>query len=130
MIKFFIPLILNFCCKLLFLHYIGGSRGRYRRAPHPTPQQDPFLSFSHTFLLKSVCVGGRRPPLPTTGRRPNPTGNPGSATALSTSSSKEILINSGADPGGCPGGPGPPLTTKNEAPAPKFYKTEAPEWQF
>ena len=28
------------------------------------------------------------------------------------------------------GGPGPPLTTKNEAPAPKFYKTEAPEWQF
>ena len=24
----------------------------------------------------------------------------------------------------------PPLTTKNEAPAPKFYKTEAPEWQF
>ena len=37
---------------------------------------------------------------------------------------------SGADPGGGPGGPGPPLTTKNEAPAPKFYKTEAPEWQF
>ena len=31
---------------------------------------------------------------------------------------------------GGPGGPGPPLTTKNEAPAPKFYKTEAPEWQF
>ena len=25
---------------------------------------------------------------------------------------------------------GPPLTTKNEAPAPKFYKIEAPEWQF
>ena len=36
---------------------------------------------------------------------------------------------SGADPGG-PRGPGPPPTTKNEAPAPKFYKTEAPEWQF
>ena len=35
----------------------------------------------------------------------------------------------GADPGG-PRGPGPPRTTKNEAPAPKFYKTEAPEWQF
>ena len=35
--------------------------------------------------------------------------------------------NAGADPGG----PGPPpLTTKNEAPAPKFYKIEAPEWQF
>ena len=31
----------------------------------------------------------------------------------------------GADPGG-PGGPGP-LTTKNEAPAPKFYKIEDPE---
>ena len=31
---------------------------------------------------------------------------------------------------GGPGGPAPPLTTKNEAPAPKFYKTEAPEWQF
>ena len=27
-------------------------------------------------------------------------------------------------------GGAPPLTTKNEAPAPKFYKTEAPEWQF
>ena len=30
---------------------------------------------------------------------------------------------------GGPGGPGP-LTTKNEAPAPKFYKIEAPKWQF
>ena len=38
------------------------------------------------------------------------------------------MIMPGADPGGA-GGPGPP-TTKNEAPAPKFYKTEAPEWQF
>ena len=28
-----------------------------------------------------------------------------------------------------PRGLGPP-TTKNEAPAPKFYKIEAPEWQF
>ena len=37
------------------------------------------------------------------------------------------IFTAGADPGG----PwGPPLTTKNEAPAPKFYKTEAPEWQF
>ena len=35
----------------------------------------------------------------------------------------------GADPGG-PRGPRPPLTTKTEAPAPKFYKIEAPEWQF
>ena len=23
------------------------------------PQQDPFLSFSHTFLPKSVCIGGQ-----------------------------------------------------------------------
>ena len=29
-----------------------------------------------------------------------------------------------------PKGPRLPLTTKNEAPAPKFYKIEAPEWQF
>ena len=26
------------------------------------PQQDPFLSFSHTFLLKNVCAGGWHPP--------------------------------------------------------------------
>ena len=39
-------------------------------------------------------------------------------------------VNAGADPGGGPGARAPPLTTKNEAPAPKFYKTEAPEWQF
>ena len=33
--------------------------------------------------------------------------------------------------GGAPGARAPPpLTTKIEAPAPKFYKTEAPEWQF
>ena len=37
----------------------------------------------------------------------------------------QIITYTGADPGG----PGPP-TTKNEAPAPKFYKIEAPEWQF
>ena len=41
----------------------------------------------------------------------------------------KLCVYSGADPGG-PQGPRPPLTTKNEAPAPKFYKTEAPEWQF
>ena len=40
-----------------------------------------------------------------------------------------VQIESGADPGGAPGARAP-LTTKNEAPAPKFYKTEAPEWQF
>ena len=38
-------------------------------------------------------------------------------------------VKAGADPGVAPGAR-PPLTTKNEAPAPKFYKTEAPEWQF
>ena len=27
----------------------------------PPPQQDPFLSFSHMFLLKSVRIGGRHP---------------------------------------------------------------------
>ena len=36
---------------------------------HP-PQQDPFLSFSHTFLPKSVHVRGQRPPSPPMGRRP------------------------------------------------------------
>ena len=30
------------------------------------------------------------------------------------------MMSPGADPGGGPGGPGPPLTTKNEAPAPKL----------
>ena len=38
---------------------------------------------------------------------------------------KYFIHITGADPGG----PGPP-NHKNEAPAPKFYKTEAPEWQF
>ena len=36
----------------------------------------------------------------------------------------------GGSRGGAPGARAPPLTTKNEAPAPKFYKTEAQEWQF
>ena len=35
------------------------SGGRRRCAP---PQQDQFLSFSHMFLLKSVCIGGWCPP--------------------------------------------------------------------
>ena len=30
--------------------------GRAPLAHTPPPQQDPFLSFSHMFLLKSVCV--------------------------------------------------------------------------
>ena len=42
---------------------------------------------------------------------------------------RSVIMTSGADPGGGRGS-GTPLTTKNEAPAPKFYKIEAPEWQF
>ena len=39
--------------------YIGGSRGAPPAPPPPPPpQQDQFLSFLHTFLPKSVCVGG------------------------------------------------------------------------
>ena len=41
-----------------------------------------------------------------------------------------LSVTRGGSRGGGPGARGPPLTTKNEAPAPKFYKTEAPEWQF
>ena len=37
--------------------------------------------------------------------------------------------STGYYPQGGPGSLDPP-TTKNEAPAPKFYKIEAPEWQF
>ena len=55
---------------------LADPGGRRRRAP---PQQDPFLSFLHTFSPKSVCIGGQRPP--PTGGAP-PTGNPGSATAM------------------------------------------------
>ena len=47
--------------------------------PGARPLWDPILSFSHTFSPKSAHVGGPRPPL--TGARP-PTGNPGSATAV------------------------------------------------
>ena len=39
-------------------------------------------------------------------------------------------VSGGMSAGADPGGPGSPLTTKNEAPAPKFYKIEATEWQF
>ena len=55
---------------------IGRSRGHCQ---HPPPQQDQFLSFSHMFLPKSVCIGGWHPPM---GQHPPPPmGNPGSATA-------------------------------------------------
>ena len=46
--------------------------------PACAPQQDPILSFSHTFLLKSIRIRGSCPP---NGSAP-PMGNPGSATAL------------------------------------------------
>ena len=49
---------------------------------------------------------------------------------LSSFGKMSIIYISGVDPGGALGARAPPLTTKNEAPAPKFYKTEAPEWQF
>ena len=42
---------------------------------------------------------------------------------------RSLKIMTGADPGGGAWGPRPPLTTKNEAPSPNFYKIEAPEWQ-
>ena len=50
----------------------GGAAAR-------APQQDQFLSFSHTFSPKSVRIGGWRPPPQRVGAPP--TGNPGSATA-------------------------------------------------
>ena len=51
------------------VHYPHGNSisspladpGRDRRR-RPLPQQDPFLLFSHTFLLKNVRIGGRLPP--------------------------------------------------------------------
>ena len=49
---------------------IGGSRGGRRR--HAPPQQDPILSFSHTFLPKSTHVEGWRPP--PNGSAPPPNG--------------------------------------------------------
>ena len=40
---------------------------------------DPILSFSHTFLPKSACIGGLCPP---NGSTPPPMGNPGSTTEV------------------------------------------------
>ena len=65
----------------LIMLIIGGSRGVCQ--VH-IPPWDPILSFSHTFLLKSACIGGPHPLMgphaPLTGPCP-PMGNPGSATA-------------------------------------------------
>ena len=43
---------------------LADPGGRRRRARSPPPQQDQFLLFSHTFLPKSVRIGGWRPPPP------------------------------------------------------------------
>ena len=47
--------------------------------PAHAPIQDPILSFSHTFSLKSAQVGGQNPPK--MGPRP-PTENPGSGPEI------------------------------------------------
>ena len=64
-------LLSNFPVQNSFL--IGRSRGCSWCMP---PQQDPILSFLHTFLPKSAHIGGWHPP--PMARHP-PTGNPGSA---------------------------------------------------
>ena len=43
------------------MEYIGRSRG-VLLVHAPPPQQDPILSFLHTFLPKSTHVGGWHPP--------------------------------------------------------------------
>ena len=47
-----------------YLKTISQNHWQIQGAPpaHAPPQQDQFLSFSHTFLPKSVCVGGWCPP--------------------------------------------------------------------
>ena len=47
------------CSHLTCMSPLADPGGAPRRPP---PQQDQFLSFSHTFSLKSVRVGGWRPP--------------------------------------------------------------------
>ena len=46
---------------LICIVFIGGSRGG-GRARHTPPLQDPILSFSYTFSLKSAHIGGQNPP--------------------------------------------------------------------
>ena len=77
---------------------IGGSRGACRRTP---PLQDPILSFSHTFSLKSAHVGGQNPPKWV---HAPPTENPGSGPAKEdsvrtkySSLSQECLLHVGRD---------------------------------
>ena len=98
---------------------IGGSRGRVTGAPSPLanrshsladlhtkfsgacPLQDPILSFSHTFSLKSAYVGGPHPPQ--NGSMSPPTGNPGSAPANS------LFLHMFLPKSSCIGGRLPPL---------------------
>ena len=49
---------------------LEGFRTRYPLHVPPL-QQDPFLSFLHTFSPKRVCVRGQRPPPPTGRHHPN-----------------------------------------------------------
>ena len=61
---------------LNWIIYIGGSRGRARRAP---PLRVQILSFWHAKFSKHSRLGGPQPPYEVHGP---PTGNPGSATDL------------------------------------------------
>ena len=45
--------------QLIYIYCIGGSRGGVLVC---APLQDPILSFSHTFSLKSAHIGGQNPP--------------------------------------------------------------------
>ena len=47
----FISIIVLMYVHMCTLADPGGTTGM-----HPSPQQDPILSFLHMFLLKSICV--------------------------------------------------------------------------
>ena len=53
----------------------------------PPPLQDPILSFSHTFSLKSAHVGGQNPAK--MGPRP-PTENPGSSPVNNATNTADV----------------------------------------
>ena len=46
----------------LFTSHWGPLGNPGGAASTPSPQQDPILSFSHMFLLKSTHIGGQHPP--------------------------------------------------------------------
>ena len=103
---------------LLKCHANSGLQPSLDRLADPggASQRDPILSFSHTFPPKSARVGGQRPQREIL--------DPQLRYIIMI-----ILLSQGQIQGDA-GGPGPSLATKIEAPAPKFYKIEAPEWQF